>query len=72
MTRRRRLKAREIRQILNINGFHKITQRGSHEKWRNPDTSAVVIVYENKGQPLPVGTLLSIIKGSLLSESKWE
>jgi len=72
MPKRRRLKAREIRQILARNGFQPISHRGSHEKWRNPETGAAVIVYENKGRPLPLGTLLSIVKGSLLPEGEWD
>jgi len=41
-----------------------ISQRGSHQKWRNLDTGMQVIVPYHKGKQLPLGTLISIIDAS--------
>ena len=67
-----RLSAEEIIHILNRNGFSLISQRGSHQKWRNTDTGKQVIVPYHKGKALPLGTLKSIIDGSGISENKFQ
>ncbi|MCX6000192.1 MAG: type II toxin-antitoxin system HicA family toxin [Chloroflexi bacterium] len=59
-----RLKAQQVTRILQRHGFVLISQRGSHQKWRNPDTGKQVIVPYHKGNQLPLGTLTSIIEGS--------
>jgi predicted RNA binding protein YcfA (HicA-like mRNA interferase family) len=59
-----RLKADEISRILQRNGFILVSQRGSHQKWRNDDTAKQVIVPYHKGKELPLGTIRSIIEGS--------
>ena len=59
-----RLKAQEITRILQRHGFVLVSQRGSHQKWRQPDTGKQVIVPYHKGKELPLGTLMSIIEGS--------
>lgn len=59
-----RLKASEVTEILQRYGFTLVSQRGSHQKWRHPDTGKQVIVPYHKGKQLPLGTLKSIIKGS--------
>jgi predicted RNA binding protein YcfA (HicA-like mRNA interferase family) len=59
-----RLKAGEVIRILQRNGFILVSQRGSHQKWRNDDTVKQVIVPYHKGKQLPLGTLRSIIEGS--------
>lgn len=63
-----RLKADEIIRILERHGFVLISQRGSHQKWRNQDTGKQVIVPYHKGKQLPLGTVRSIIEGSGISE----
>lgn len=67
--------AREIVSILQRHGFVHIPSRrgGSHQKWRHPETKKVVIVsFHRGGQVLPIGTLMSIIKGSGLPDDAWE
>ena len=59
-----RLKAQQVAKILQRHGFVLVSQRGSHQKWRNADTGKQVIVPYHKGKQLPLGTLTSIIEGS--------
>jgi len=59
-----RLKAQEVTKILQRHGFVLVSQRGSHQKWRNPHAGKQVIVPYHKGKQLPLGTLTSIIEGS--------
>jgi len=59
-----RLKASEIIRILQKHDFVLISQRGSHQKWRNHITGKQVIVPYHKGKELPLGTMRSIIDGS--------
>jgi len=66
-----RLKAGEITKILQQHGFILISQRGSHQKWRNSDTGKQVIVPYHKGKQLPLGTLRSIIEGSGIPEEEF-
>ncbi|HEB31827.1 MAG TPA: type II toxin-antitoxin system HicA family toxin [Spirochaetes bacterium] len=42
--KQRRLKAEEIIGILTTNGFKKVSQKGSHQKWKNYTTGKQVIV----------------------------
>lgn len=63
-----RLRAIEVVRIVEQHGFVLISQRGSHQKWRHPDTGKQVIVPYHKGKQLPLGTLRSIIKGSGIPE----
>ncbi len=66
-----RLKASEVVRILERYGFILISQRGSHQKWRNQDTGKQVIVPYHKGKQLPLGTLRSIIEGSGIPEEEF-
>ena len=66
-----RLKANEVIRILQQHGFILISQRGSHQKWRNSDTGKQVIVPYHKGKQLPLGTLRSIIEGSGIPEEEF-
>ena len=70
--RQKRLSADDIIKILNSNGFVKISQKGSHQKWRNSTSGHQVIVPYHKGKQLPIGTLKSIIEGSGLGRSSFE
>lgn len=63
-----RLRATKVVRILERHGFILISQRGSHQKWRHPDTGKQVIVPYHRGKELPLGTLRSIIEGSGISE----
>ena len=66
-----RLKAIEVINILQHHGFVLISQRGSHQKWRNHSTGKQVIVPIHKGKELPLGTLISIIGGSGIPEDEF-
>jgi predicted RNA binding protein YcfA (HicA-like mRNA interferase family) len=66
-----RLKAAEVVNILQHHGFVLISQRGSHQKWRNHVTGKQVIVPIHKGKELPLGTLMSIIDGSGIPEKEF-
>ncbi len=66
-----RLKADEVIRILQQHGFVLISQRGSHQKWRNQDTGQQVIVPYHKGKQLPLGTIRSIIEGSGIPEEEF-
>ena len=68
----RRLTSEQIIRILKRNNFRKISQKGSHQKWRNNFTGHQVIVPYHKGKQLPIGTLKSIIEGSGLDVSLFE
>ncbi|MCX6007965.1 MAG: type II toxin-antitoxin system HicA family toxin [Chloroflexi bacterium] len=66
-----RLKASEVIEVLKHNDFVLVSQRGSHQKWHNPNTRKQVIVPFHKGKQLPLGTIESIIKGSGISKSQF-
>mgnify|MGYP006309544015 CR=1 FL=1 len=66
MPKQKRLTENEVIKILSSHGFEKISQKGSHQKWKNVATGYQVIVPFHKGKQLPIGTLKSIIEGSKL------
>jgi len=66
-----RLNASAVISILKQYEFTLISQRGSHQKWRNEETGRQVIVPYHKGKALPVGTLKSIIDGSGIPEQEF-
>lgn len=66
-----RLKASEVDRILERHGFIRVTQRGSHQKWRNAGTARQVIVPYHEARQLPLGTLKSIIYGSGIPQDEF-
>ena len=58
--------ANDVTRVLRRNGFAKIGQKGSHQKWRHVD-GRQVIVADHGSKPIPIGTLKSIIDGTKLS-----
>jgi predicted RNA binding protein YcfA (HicA-like mRNA interferase family) len=66
------LTAQEVGAILKEHGFLLVSQKGSHQKWRNTQTGKQVIVAFHKGKQLPTGTMRSIIKGSGIPEEFWQ
>ncbi|HCC06410.1 TPA: type II toxin-antitoxin system HicA family toxin [Candidatus Nomurabacteria bacterium] len=61
-----RLKSsKEIIKILEVNGFHFVSQKGSHGKFNKEGLKIIVIVPMNKRE-IPIGTLMSIIRQSKL------
>jgi predicted RNA binding protein YcfA (HicA-like mRNA interferase family) len=69
--RRRRLKASEVVRILKRHGFEMASQRGSHQKWVNSVARKIVIVPMHQGRDLPIGTLMSIVRGSGIPQDEW-
>lgn len=67
----RRLTSREVESILARFGFFMISQKGSHRKWRHPVRGLQVIVPMHAGKPLPIGTLMSILKGAEIPEEEF-
>ncbi|MBN2076106.1 MAG: type II toxin-antitoxin system HicA family toxin [Dehalococcoidales bacterium] len=61
----------EVIRVLDRHRFELVSQRGSHQKWRNPDTGKQVIVPYHKGKHLPLGTMKSIIEGSGITENEF-
>ncbi|MBM3943856.1 MAG: type II toxin-antitoxin system HicA family toxin [SAR202 cluster bacterium] len=51
----------EVVRVLRRHGFTRISQRGSHQKWRNQGTGRQVIVPYHRGRQLPLGTIDSTI-----------
>ena len=66
-----RLKATQVVRVLKQHSFILISQRGSHQKWRHPNTGKQVIVPYHKGKQLPLGTIRSIIEGSGIPEKEF-
>jgi predicted RNA binding protein YcfA (HicA-like mRNA interferase family) len=57
-----RFTAHEVETLLRNKGFRLVSQRGSHRKWRHDGKNLQVIVPEHANRPLPIGTLLSILR----------
>ena len=66
-----RMKSEEVIRVLDRHGFELISQRGSHQKWRNPDNGKQVIAPHHKGKQLPLGTMRSILEGSGITENEF-
>ena len=66
-----RLTATKVIKILEKHGFQLVSQKGSHQKWRNNETRKQVIVPMHKGKDLPVGALKAIMSASGIDESMW-
>jgi predicted RNA binding protein YcfA (HicA-like mRNA interferase family) len=58
--------ASDVIRVLRRNGFGKVGQKGSHQKWRHAD-GRQVIVADHGSKSIPIGTLRSIIEGAKLS-----
>ncbi len=69
--RTRQMTAPEVERLLRRHGFRLVSQRGSHRKWRHPDSGLQVIVPEHRGRPLPIGTLRNILTNAEIPETEW-
>ena len=67
----RPMNARQLESLLTRYGFQLISQRGSHRKWRHPQSGAQVVVPDHKGREIPLGTLRAILKESAIPEDEW-
>jgi predicted RNA binding protein YcfA (HicA-like mRNA interferase family) len=68
----RRLTAAELERLLAAHGLELVSQRGSHRKWRHPDSGLQAVVPYHKGHALPIGTLLHILKGAEIPRGEWD
>ena len=64
-----RLTVKQIISILKENGFMLIGQKGSHQKWHNPNTGATTIIPCHGNNQIAIGTIYSIIRASKLEKS---
>ena len=64
-----RLTAKQVVSVLSDNGFILVSQKGSHQKWHNPQTGATTIVPCHNNNQVPIGTIYSIIRASKLDKS---
>lgn len=67
------INARKLIKILRANDFVLSRQKGSHMIWKNPKTGIIVPVpLHGKSKPIPVGTLIAIIKQSKIPKEKFK
>jgi len=69
--RLKRMTSREVEVLLKKYGFIFISQKGSHRKWRHPESSLQVIVPEHRGKQLPLGTMRNIMINAEIPEEEW-
>jgi len=69
----RPMTAKKLIAVLAANGFILSRQKGSHQIYRHQDSNLIVPVpTHGQNKPLPVGTLLAIIKQSKIPKNKFE
>ena len=68
----RRMKSKQVEQILRRNGFQLISQEGTHRKWRHLERRQQVIVPQHAGRDLPIGTLRQIFVHAGIPEQQWK
>lgn len=68
----RPIKAAKLIKILKQNGFVLSRQKGSHMIWKNSKSGIIVPVpLHGKSKPIPIGTLIAIIKQSKIQKEKF-
>ena len=69
----RSITAAKLIKILKENGFALSRQKGSHMIWKNLETGIIVPVpLHGKSKPIPIGTLIAIIKQSKIAKEKFK
>jgi len=68
----RRMKSKDVEELLARYGFELVAQEGSHRKWRNVEKRLQVIVPEHAARDLPIGTLRNILANAQIPESEWK
>ena len=69
----RPITAKKLIKILEANGFILSRQKGSHYIYKHPDSNIIVpIPLHGKNNPIPIGTLLAIIKQSKISKEQFK
>jgi predicted RNA binding protein YcfA (HicA-like mRNA interferase family) len=66
-----RMTAGEVTALLAKYGFVLVSQKGSHQKWRNQITRRQVIVPQHQGRQLPIGTMKQLARGSGIPDEEW-
>jgi len=67
------INAQQVIKILRENGFMLSRQKGSHMIWKNPKSGIIVPVpLHGKSKPIPIGTLIAIIKQSKIPKEKFK
>ena len=65
--------AGKLIRILRENGFTLSRQKGSHMIWKDTENNIIVPVpLHGKSKPIPIGTLMAIIKQSKISKEKFK
>ena len=72
MGRVRQLKADEVEKILKRYGFVKVSQSGSHRKWKNAEQKLQTIIPYHKGRTVPLGTLRNIMTSAKIPTNEWQ
>jgi predicted RNA binding protein YcfA (HicA-like mRNA interferase family) len=70
--RGRCLTGAELERLLLACGFELVSQHAAHRKWRHPESGLQAIVPYHNGHPLPIGTLLHILKGAEIPRGEWD
>lgn len=66
------LTAGKLIEILRKNGFVLSRQKGSHQIWKDQSAGTIVPVpLHGKTKPIPLGTLMAIIKQSKIPKEKF-
>ncbi len=60
-----------IIRILEKNGFLKVTQKGSHLKYRKHDSFVLTVIIPANKKEIPIGTFKSILRQSRLEEKNF-
>jgi len=67
------INAQQVIKILRENGFMLSRQKGSHMIWKNPKSGIIIPVpLHGKSKPIPIGTLIAIIKQSKIPKEKFK
>ena len=57
-----------IVRVLEKNGFVRISQKGSHVKYRKHDSVVLTVIIPANKKEMPIGTLKSILRQARLEE----
>lgn len=69
----RPISAQKLIKILKENEFILSRQKGSHMIWKNLKTNIIVPVpLHGKSKPIPIGTLMAIIKQSKIPKERFK
>ena len=61
-----------IVKVLEKNGFERVSQKGSHVKYRKHDISVLTVIIPANKKEVPIGTFKSILRQSGLEEKNFK